>query len=198
MQNSCAISYSSSVRYAMYSLTATDSWCSSRVLLHPCEVPVSNQFHFSLFNSSSGVKISTLSGSASNRSVSSTDFLNVCCASYLILAHQLIGCTHLQLFEKVRVSKPGASLSRSAEFYFVCLEYKAPAKIQPELFDLKHLFTVSLEKNKVRWNRSYLLCFSYFLLGVSLNVAFCLGCSLGMKYQILWRQDQEGRYSFLH
>ncbi|KAM0867283.1 hypothetical protein ACQ4PT_042056 [Festuca glaucescens] len=50
-----------------------------------------------------------------------------------------------QLFEKVQVTKSIASRTASAEIYFVCLEYKAPAKIQPELFDLNHLFTVSLE-----------------------------------------------------
>ncbi|KAM0867284.1 hypothetical protein ACQ4PT_042056 [Festuca glaucescens] len=46
-----------------------------------------------------------------------------------------------QLFEKVQVTKSIASRTASAEIYFVCLEYKAPAKIQPELFDLNHLFT---------------------------------------------------------
>uniref|UniRef100_A0ACD5YF69 Uncharacterized protein n=2 Tax=Avena sativa TaxID=4498 RepID=A0ACD5YF69_AVESA len=54
-----------------------------------------------------------------------------------------------QLFEKVQPYKPIASRIASAEIYFVCLEYKAPAKIQPELFDLNYLFTVSLE-NKPR------------------------------------------------
>uniref|UniRef100_A0ACD5XYY7 Uncharacterized protein n=1 Tax=Avena sativa TaxID=4498 RepID=A0ACD5XYY7_AVESA len=54
-----------------------------------------------------------------------------------------------QLFEKVQPYKPIASPIASSEIYFVCLEYKAPAKIQPELFDLNYLFTVSLE-NKPR------------------------------------------------
>ncbi|KAM0846514.1 hypothetical protein ACQ4PT_055617 [Festuca glaucescens] len=54
-----------------------------------------------------------------------------------------------QLFEKVQVAKLEASRSMLAEHYFVCLEYKAPAKIQPELFDLKHLLNASL-KNKPR------------------------------------------------
>jgi hypothetical protein len=53
-----------------------------------------------------------------------------------------------QLFEKVQLAKP-AAISRIAEIYFVCLEYKAPARIQPELFDLNHLLTMSLE-NKPR------------------------------------------------
>ncbi|KAM0865682.1 hypothetical protein ACQ4PT_043103 [Festuca glaucescens] len=54
-----------------------------------------------------------------------------------------------QLFEKVQVAKLEASRSMLPEHYFVCLEYKAPAKIQPELFDLKHLLNATL-KNKPR------------------------------------------------
>ncbi|KAK1632910.1 hypothetical protein QYE76_007225 [Lolium multiflorum] len=50
-----------------------------------------------------------------------------------------------QLFENVQVAKLEASRSMLPEHYFVCLEYKSPAKIQPELFDLKHLLNASLK-----------------------------------------------------
>jgi len=55
-----------------------------------------------------------------------------------------------QLFEKVEATKPSASRSTSAEIYIICLKYKAPAKIQPELLDIKHLFSVVPEQNKPR------------------------------------------------
>ncbi|CAM0953766.1 unnamed protein product [Alopecurus aequalis] len=55
-----------------------------------------------------------------------------------------------QLFEKVEVTKPQASRGTSAEIYIICLKYKAPAKIQPELLDIKHLFSVENEKNMPR------------------------------------------------
>ncbi|KAK3134806.1 hypothetical protein QOZ80_5BG0410950 [Eleusine coracana subsp. coracana] len=55
-----------------------------------------------------------------------------------------------QLFEKVDVTKPTASRSTSAEIYIICQNYKAPAKIQPELLDIKHLFSVVPEQNKPR------------------------------------------------
>ncbi|KAK1632899.1 hypothetical protein QYE76_007214, partial [Lolium multiflorum] len=61
-----------------------------------------------------------------------------------------------QLFENVQLQKPMASRTASAETYFVCLEYKAPAKIQPELFDLNHLLAVSQEnkpRDEVRYYR---------------------------------------------
>lgn len=55
-----------------------------------------------------------------------------------------------QLFEKVEVTKPQASRGTSAEIYIICLKYKAPAKIQPELLDIKHLFSVETEKKMPR------------------------------------------------
>ncbi|KAK7257950.1 hypothetical protein RIF29_32300 [Crotalaria pallida] len=50
-----------------------------------------------------------------------------------------------QLFEKVEVDKPAASRSESAEIYVLGLKYKAPAKIDPRLLDVKHLFQGSVE-----------------------------------------------------
>lgn len=54
-----------------------------------------------------------------------------------------------QLFEKVEVDKPAASRSTSAEIYIVCLKYKAPAKIDPRLFDVRHPFQSGKETPKV-------------------------------------------------
>lgn len=53
-----------------------------------------------------------------------------------------------QLFEKVEVDKPAASRSASAEIYVLGLKYKAPAKIDPRLLDVKHLFQGSVEPQK--------------------------------------------------
>ncbi|XP_061359607.1 uncharacterized protein LOC133303671 isoform X2 [Gastrolobium bilobum] len=50
-----------------------------------------------------------------------------------------------QLFEKVEVDKPAASRSESAEIYVLGLRYKAPAKIDPRLLDVRHLFQGSVE-----------------------------------------------------
>ena len=55
----------------------------------------------------------------------------------------------MQLFEKVEVDKPAASRSTSAEIYIIGLKYKAPAKIDPRLFDVRHLFQGGKEPPKV-------------------------------------------------
>ncbi|XAR59555.1 27S pre-rRNA (guanosine(2922)-2'-O)-methyltransferase [Bertholletia excelsa] len=54
-----------------------------------------------------------------------------------------------QLFEKVEVDKPAASRSASAEIYILGFKYKAPAKIDPRLLDVKHLFQGGKEPPKV-------------------------------------------------
>ncbi|XP_047307608.1 pre-rRNA 2'-O-ribose RNA methyltransferase [Impatiens glandulifera] len=54
-----------------------------------------------------------------------------------------------QLFEKVEVDKPAASRSASAEIYLIGLKYKAPAKIDPRLLDIRHLFEGGKEPPKV-------------------------------------------------
>lgn len=51
----------------------------------------------------------------------------------------------IQLFEKVVVDKPAASRSTSAETYIMGFKYTAPAKIDPRLLDVKHLFDGSIE-----------------------------------------------------
>lgn len=53
-----------------------------------------------------------------------------------------------QLFEKVEVDKPAASRSASAEIFVLGLRYKAPAKIDPRLLDVKHLFQGSDEPQR--------------------------------------------------
>ncbi|KAJ7971847.1 FtsJ-like methyltransferase family protein [Quillaja saponaria] len=53
-----------------------------------------------------------------------------------------------QLFEKVEPFKPAASRSASAEIYVLGLKYKAPAKIDPRLLDVRHLFQDSVEPQR--------------------------------------------------
>ncbi|XP_010526611.1 PREDICTED: putative rRNA methyltransferase [Tarenaya hassleriana] len=53
-----------------------------------------------------------------------------------------------QLFEKVEVFKPPASRSASAETYLLGLKYKAPAKIDPRLLDVRHLFQGAIEPSR--------------------------------------------------
>lgn len=43
------------------------------------------------------------------------------------------------------MDKPAASRSTSAEIFVLGLKYKAPAKIDPRLLDVKHLFQGSIE-----------------------------------------------------
>jgi phosphomevalonate kinase len=70
------------------------------------------------------------------------------CATYsnkmmdtdLDLVHVLSQTTHCIAQEKVEVTKPVASRFTSAEIYVVGLRYKAPAKIDLRLLDVKHLF----------------------------------------------------------
>lgn len=47
------------------------------------------------------------------------------------------------------MTKPVASRSTSAEIYVIGLRYKAPAKIDPRLLDMKHLFQGAIEHPKV-------------------------------------------------
>lgn len=48
------------------------------------------------------------------------------------------------------MTKPVASRSTSAEIYVIGSRYKAPAKIDPRLLDVKHLFQGPIEPPKVR------------------------------------------------
>ncbi|CAA0807631.1 FtsJ-like methyltransferase family protein [Striga hermonthica] len=54
-----------------------------------------------------------------------------------------------QFFEKVEVEKPQASRSASAEIYVLGFKYKAPAKIDPRLLDVKHLFQGGKDPPKI-------------------------------------------------
>ncbi|KAM3193161.1 hypothetical protein ACQJBY_070003 [Aegilops geniculata] len=59
-----------------------------------------------------------------------------------------------QLFERVHLSRPVASRSTPAEIYVICLRYKAPSNIQPELLDLKHLHLLSVDAEKSKRQES--------------------------------------------
>lgn len=61
----------------------------------------------------------------------------------------------VQLFEKVEVDKPQASRAASAEIYVLGFRYKAPAKIDPRLLDVKHLFQGGKELPKVNYCLSH-------------------------------------------
>lgn len=84
----------------------------------------------------------------------------------------------MQLFEKVEVDKPQASRSTSAEIYVIGLKYKAPAKIDPRLLDVKHLFQGGKEPPKVIWYLSELIL--PFFLGIKklLYMIICSGVLL--------------------
>ncbi|XP_037450962.1 adoMet-dependent rRNA methyltransferase spb1-like [Triticum dicoccoides] len=66
--------------------------------------------------------------------------------------HAVMFCLK-QLFERVEFTRPSASRRRPAEIYLVCMRYKAPAKIQPELLDLKHLHLLIVDAEKSKGKR---------------------------------------------
>lgn len=75
-----------------------------------------------------------------------------------------------QLFEKVEVDKPAASRSESAEIYVLGLRYKAPAKIDPRLLDVKHLFQGSVEPQP-----KVIILFVFVHTGLAIFVLFLFG-----------------------
>lgn len=69
------------------------------------------------------------------------------------------------------MDKPAASRSESAEIYVLGLKYKAPAKIDPRLLDVKHLFQGSAQPDaKVN-------CFRGCWFG-NIYICFCCSCNL--------------------
>lgn len=50
----------------------------------------------------------------------------------------------------MEATKPVASRSTSAEIYVICMGFKAPAKLDPHLFDVKHVFKEVQEEPKVK------------------------------------------------
>lgn len=76
------------------------------------------------------------------------------------------------------MDKPAASRSESAEIYVLGLKYKAPAKIDPRLLDVKHLFQGSVEPQpKVSlicfWGVGFKI-FCFFVFG-SFGLIFVIG-----------------------
>ncbi|KAF4392171.1 hypothetical protein G4B88_026160 [Cannabis sativa] len=53
-----------------------------------------------------------------------------------------------KLFERVVVHKPNSSRSVSAEIFVLAFNYKAPAKINPRILDVRHLFQGAIEPQK--------------------------------------------------
>jgi hypothetical protein len=62
----------------------------------------------------------------------------------------------------VEATKPAASRSSSAEIYVIAQRYKAPAKIDPHLLDIKYLFQGALDKPKVIYHFIWPLFFTWF------------------------------------
>lgn len=71
------------------------------------------------------------------------------------------------------MDKPQASRSASAEIYIVGFKYKAPAKIDPQLLDIKHLFQGGKEPPKVIQSLPPYLHF-IFLLRVVIEIIICM------------------------
>ncbi|OIT20081.1 hypothetical protein A4A49_39441 [Nicotiana attenuata] len=93
-----------------------------------------------------------------------------------------------QLFEKVEVDKPLASRSESAEIYIIGLKYKAPAKIDPRLLDIKHLFQGGKEPPKVCSAADFVLS-DIKSLGSVTSITFDDPASLPMRDHPLTTQE---------
>ncbi len=90
-----------------------------------------------------------------------------------------------QLFDRVDATKPVASRNTSAEIFVTCKGYKAPARIDPRLLDVKHLFKVSHSQDLLHSTRcslphvqdnplmAYSSCLSNFL---------CASCLTGQLH----------------
>ena len=77
------------------------------------------------------------------------------------------------------MEKPPASRSESAEIYILGIKYLAPAKIDPRILDIKHLFEASAQPiAKVSFfSFFFFLSFIYFFDNVFLLFSFdLLGC----------------------